>query len=133
MAAQLAIQYAALRGRQVDVDSASVLGLNDKPAHKHAIKVCEEIGLALAEHRSKPVYSEQMAWADHVLCMEINHAAVLRERFPEFNEKLLLLGSFAGLVEIEDPLGGWRGRFRQCRDQLKTCVHRFIDAMPEPA
>ena len=132
MAAQLAIQYAAMRGRHVDVDSASVLGLIDKPAHKHAIKVCEELGLALEDHRSKPVHPELMAWADHVLCMEINHAAVLRERFPEFNEKLLLLGSFAGLVEIEDPLGGWRGRFRQCRDQLKTCVQRFIDAMPEP-
>ena len=132
MAEHLARQYAILRGRKVEVNSASVLGLVDTPAHKHAIKVCEEIGLDLADHRSKPVHPELMAWADHVLCMEINHAAVLRERFPDFDEKLLLLGSFAGVVEIEDPLGGWRGRFRQCRDQIKTCVERFIDAMPEP-
>ncbi len=132
MAEGLARAYARERRRPIVAASASTLGLHDRPAHKHSIKVMSEIGLDIRDHQAQPVTEELVAVADHILVMEIRHAAELRERFPDADEKIMLLGTFGGLVEINDPLGGWRRRFRSCRDELRHCVETFIDRLPPP-
>ena len=130
MAEGLFADYARRRGRSVQVKSASVLGLSGKPAHKHAVAVMEEIGLDISGHRAQPVTTELMAWADYVLGMEINHSATLRERYPPCDDKILLLPTFGGLVELADPLGGWRRRFRKSREDIQRCSMAFIDQIP---
>ena len=129
MAAGIAQDYGFRRMRNVEVRSASVLGLVDKPAHKHAIKVMLELEIDISAHRSQPVTPEIVAWADYILGMEINHSATLRERYPEADDKILLLPTFGGLVEITDPLGGWRGRFRRCWDDIQRCTMAFVDQL----
>ena len=131
LAEVIARAYAEERGREVEVASASVLGLDGPPAHKHSIKVASEIGLQLQHHRAQPVTAELVAWADYILGMEIQHAAKLRGGFPEADEKIMLLGTFGGVHEIVDPLGKWRPRFRACRDLIQDCVHTFIDRLPK--
>ena len=131
MAEVIARAYAAQEGLAVEVASASVLGLDGHPAHKHSIKVVSQWGLDLRAHAAQPVTQELMDWADYVLGMEIQHASKLRERYPEADEKILLLGTFGSVHEIEDPLGKWRPRFRSCRDLIRDCVHRFVDRLPK--
>ena len=131
MAEVIARDYAEKRGREVVVASASVLGLDGQPAHKHSIKVVQEWGLDLRAHAAQPVTQELVDWADCILGMEIQHAAQLRGRFPEADEKILLLGTFGAVHEISDPLGKWRPRFRACRDLIRDCVHAFIDRLPK--
>lgn len=131
LAEVIARAYAEERGRPVEVASASVLGLDGPPAHKHSIKVAKEIGLDLDEHRAQPVTEELIEWADLILGMEIQHAAKLRGTFPQADEKIMLLGTFGGVHEIADPLGKWRPRFRACRDLIQDCVHTFIDRLPK--
>ena len=123
-------RYSAQRGRRVEVQSASTLGLDGKPAHKHSIRVASEVGLDLSEHASQPVTEELVEWADYILGMKIMHASKLRSRFPQADEKILLLGTFGGVHEIDDPIGGWRWKFRKTRDLLDDCVRGFVDRLP---
>jgi len=132
MAAGWARAYAARREWPVEVRSGGVMGLIGHPADPLAVKVMAEVGVDLSEHRSVGVEQELMDWADHVLVMEMRHASTLRRRFPEHEGKVLMLGNFGGLVEIPDPVGGWRWRFRKSRDQLSRCVTTFMDQLPPP-
>lgn len=125
--------YAQRRGRNLSVKSASVLGLTGHPAHKNAIKVMDEIGLDLTKHRSQPTNEELMEWADYVLVMEFKHATKLRDRHPKQGEKIMMMGSFAGYMEIKDPLGWWKGPFKTCKDELRRCVEAFVDGLPTGA
>ena len=130
MAEVLLEDYARRRSRSVAVRSASVMGLKGHPAHKNAVKVMQEIGLDLTQHRSQPVTRELMDWADYVLVMEFRHASKLRDRYPDAEDKILMTGSFGGLMEIKDPLGWWKGPFKVCRAELSRCIEAFVDTLP---
>ncbi len=131
MAEGLARHYGHQRGIPLVASSGSTLGLLDRPAHKHAVKVMAEAGMDIRDHKSQPITGEMVDAADHILVMEIQHAAKLRERFPQADGKIMLLGTFGGGVEIADPLGGWRRRFRKSRDEIRHCVETFVDRLPQ--
>ncbi len=132
MAEGWARQYARQRGWPVETRSGGIMGLMGHPADPLAVRVMAEADADIGAHQSKGVEEEDMAWADHVLVMELRHASVLRQRFPQHEGKILLLGSFGGLVEVPDPIGGWRWRFRKSRDQIQRCVIGFMDQLPPP-
>ena len=92
--------------------------------------MCAELGIDIANHAAQPVTDELMAWADHVLVMEMRHALDLRGRYPEHDAKIALLGPFGGLMEIADPLGGWKFTFRRIRDQLRATIDGFLSRVP---
>lgn len=130
MAEGLARAYAAERGWAVEVASAGTLGIEGRPADSKALKVLAADGIDLSAHRSQGLSEALVGWADYILCMEMQHSAVVRQRFPEAEEKVMLLGSFGGAFEIEDPIGGWIWRFRRVYRLLDTCVTRFMDQLP---
>lgn len=130
MAEGLARTYAASRGWAVEVASGGILDLNGRPAEPNAVRAMEEIGIDVRGHRSRQVSGELVAWADYILAMELAHCSELRRRFPEADSKVMLLGSFGGSMEIADPMGGWRWRFRRTRDEIRGCVESFMDHLP---
>jgi protein-tyrosine-phosphatase len=129
MAAGIASSYALERGWPIEVLSGGVLGIIGKPADPLAIKVMEEVGIDIRNHRSGDI-DAVADWADHILVMELGHGQRIRERFPDAADKVLMLGNFGGAMEIRDPIGGWRWRFRECRDTLFRCVRGFMDQLP---
>ena len=132
MAEGMARHYALLRGWPVEVKSGGVLGIIDRPADPLAIRVMKEVGVDISAHRSGGIDSELVAWADHILVMELGHTMKLRERHPETADKTLMLGNFGGIMEVQDPIGGWRWKFRRCREDLQRCVTGFMDQLPPP-
>jgi hypothetical protein len=58
--------------------------------------------------------------------MEFAHAAHLREHFPLVGDQLLLLGQFAGVAEIDDPVGGWKWTFRRIRKQIDAATRQLL-------
>lgn len=130
MAEGLARAYARQRGWAVECQSGGIMGLVDKSAAKNAVRVLNEIDIDISQHRSSGVSAEMVEWADHILVMEIRHAIKLRERHDNLGTKVLQLGSFGGMVEVDDPVGGWRWRFRRSRDDIKRCVEAFMDNLP---
>jgi protein-tyrosine-phosphatase len=118
------------RGWRLETRSGGTLDIRGRPADPLAVKVMGERDIDLRAHASSGIDAEDAAWADWILVMEIGHRQALRERFPDCESKLLLLGTFGGLVELPDPIGGWRWRFRKSRDQIERCVTAFLDQLP---
>jgi len=133
MAEVLARSYAQDRRWNIDVCSSSLMGLKGNPAHPNAVKVCAEIDLDLTPHRAQPLTPDLLEWADWVLVMELAHSRGARDMLPTKDDHILLLGSFCGKLEIDDPLGGWKRRFRKSRDEIKDCVQNFMDRLPPDA
>jgi len=132
MAEGLARDFADRRGWRIQVQSGGILGIIDKPADPMAIRVMDEIDVDISSHRSKGVTQEMMDWATYALVMELGHAVKLREEFPDAQDQVLMLGNFGGMMEVDDPIGGWRWKFRRCRRDLNRCVESFMDGLPPP-
>lgn len=130
MAEVLARGYAERAPRLVEARSAGTLGIVDHPADPSAVAVCAEIGLDLSGHRSQGIDEALLDWSHWLVCMETKHARWLRERWPRADDRIVLLGTFGGILEIEDPLGGNTARFRAARDEIGRCVAAFLDRLP---
>jgi len=132
MAEGYAQAYGAQRGWHVEARSGGTLGLQDKPADPLAVRVMNEIQIDIDGHRSGGVTEELMEWGRYILVMELRHASKLRERFPGYEDKILVLANFGGMVEVNDPIGGWRWKFRRCRSDIIRCVEGFMNGLPAP-
>ncbi len=132
MAEGMAKTYALERDWPMEVRSGGVLGIINRPADPLAVRVMSEIGIDISSHRSQGIDDDLVEWADHILVMELNHTIQLRERHPELADKALMLGTFGGMMQVQDPIGGWRWKFRKCRDGLLRCVQGFMDQLPPP-
>ncbi len=130
MAEGLALDYARQRGWSVECRSGGIMGLIDKEAAPNAVRALREINIDISGHRSQGITDEMIDWADHILVMELQQAIKLRERHSNLGTKVLQLGSFGGMVEVDDPVGGWRWRFRRSRDDIQRCVQAFMDNLP---
>lgn len=130
MADALARRYAEQRGWRVEVKSAGTRAIPGEPAAPNSVKAVRELGFDLSDHRSQPMSQELVDWADRILVMEMRHAQDVRERFPIADEKLQLLGTYSGLVEIEDPYGSWIFTYRRRRDEIRACVEACMDRLP---
>ncbi len=129
MAEGIARAEADRRGLPVRVRSGGILGFVDKPAAANAIAACKEVGIDISGHRSKGITEDDVAWADAILVMEMRHQRELHNRFPELDGRVVLLGTFGGRPEIDDPVGGWMWRFRRTRKLLERSVARFYDLL----
>lgn len=130
MAEALARRYAEERGWHVEVRSAGTHAVEGQPAAPNSVKACREVGANCTDHRSQPMSDALVGWAHRILVMEMRHAQNIRERFPAADEKVQLLGTFAGLVEIGDPYGSWIFTYRRRRDEIRACVEAFMDRLP---
>ena len=131
LAHRLAMKRARETSIDVEVQSASTLGLVDRPADDRMIKVGREVGLDLTAHRSQPLTKELIEWADHTLVMELVHHGMASTLAPDCTDRIHLLGREVGVDEIADPIDAWfLFRFRQCRRQLTDAVYRFVDRLP---
>jgi len=100
-----------------------------RPAAANAVRACAEVDTDISRHESAGVTPEDAAWADAVLVMEMRHQQELHQRYPELDGRVVLLGTFGGRPEIDDPVGGWMWRFRRTRKLLQRSIERFFDLL----
>ena len=122
-------EHGLRRGRSINVRSASILGLDGRPAHKHSVRVMMDLGHDISSHRSQPLTQELMGWADHVLGMTLEHCAQVRERYPDADAEVSNLATYGGLMQLKDPLGSWRWTFKKSRNDIEDCCKAFIDRL----
>ena len=130
MAEGLLREIANRRGLPIGVRSGGTMGLRNKPAAKNAVKVMAELDIDISKHLCAGVAKEDIDWADHILVMESRHASKLRKRFPEADLKILILANFGGLIEIDDPVGGRKRKFRRSRNDIQKCIEGFLRQLP---
>ena len=107
------------------------MGLVDREADPLAVEACSEIDVDISKHRSRPVLAEDVAWADHILVMSLHHANAVRDAHPDADRKIMMLGTFAGVLDIGDPLGGSLKRFRTSRDLIHRALTNFVSRLPK--
>lgn len=129
LAEGIARAYALERNRNIVAKSAGTLHILDRPADPKAVAVAAEIEVDIEAHRSQGITQELVDWSNYTLVMEYMHAEYIRDQFENVGE-LLMLGGFAGRMEIADPIGGWKFRFRRSRDEIDLCVKALIDRLP---
>lgn len=122
--------YAEDRGWLVEARSAGTDARDGDEAAANSRKAIAELGGNLTNHRSQAVTEELVAWADRILVMEIRHASAIREQFRASDEKVLMLGTFGGIMEIGDPYGSWIFKYRSSRNEIRRCVEVLLDRMP---
>lgn len=84
-----------------EAESAGLRAPSGAPASGNSVRVMDEEGIDLRDHRSSPVTEDLLRWADLVLCMTQEHAFMLRMFFPSFADKVRVMP-----VEVPDPYGG---------------------------
>lgn len=122
--------YAYDRGWRVEAKSAGTNARDGDEAAPNSRKAIAELGGNLTAHRSQAVTEELVAWADRILVMELRHASLIREQFPTADEKVLMLGTFGGIMEIGDPYGSWIFKYRSSRNEIRRCVEVLMDRLP---
>jgi len=118
-------------GKQADwqVGSAGLFTGNGLAASQPAIEVLREQAIDLTPHRSRVVTKEIIDAATLIMVMTTTHAAELRHRFPEAQDRIYLLKSFdpgRGGDDIPDPLGGTKAQYRTIRDEIEATLPDLI-------
>jgi protein arginine phosphatase len=133
MAEVLALREVERRGwEQVRVSSAGVAARPGVPASAEAVEAVSRAGLDLRAHRSRPLSTQLVRWADLILCMSESHVGAV-ERLGA-GEKCALLASFAvgddeGGRSVSDPFGGgpevYEATFREMEGHVSAALGRL--------
>ena len=113
---------------EILADSAAKDYPTDSSASKNARKAIEALYGAdlLARHKPKSIGSLDLNDFELILTM---NQRLTRDLPPE---KTYTLKEYAGLKgEIVDPYGESLERYVECRDEIKECLNRIIERIPQ--
>lgn len=116
------------------VSSAGVWAVDDKPASSSAIAVMAERGIDISSHVARTVSAEDMAEADLVLVMSQEHAAFLKNTWPQYAWKIRRLSEMIGKrKDVTDPYRGPIEDYRATADTLAGYIDRGLARILELA
>lgn len=126
--------------RDLEVDSAGLLGIRGAPASPEAIRVLKEAGVDLRAHRSRGLREDDLATADVVVAMTPEHLRELEQRFPpRERERRFLVRAFESSSEpaeaappLEDPMGLDLETYRRLFRVLRPCIDHLLAYLKKP-
>jgi protein-tyrosine phosphatase len=98
-----ALLKSRLAHRGIDVSSAGLGALVDKPMDSTALEVLREHGGDHPDHKGRQLTREHLQQADVILTMEKRHVDSIARMAPEVRGKTFLLGKWQNNQEIPDP------------------------------
>lgn len=117
-------------GKQADwkIGSAGLFTSNGMAASRPAIEVLREQAIDLTPHRSQVATKDIVDAATLIVVMTEAHAAEIKRRFPEVQDRIYLLKSFnpGSGGDIPDPLGGTTTQYRIIRDEIEAALRDLI-------
>lgn len=115
--------------RGYNVCSVGLSTMNGMKASDNSIKVLEEYGIDLSDHKSTVVTKELIEKSDLILTMTKSHKNFLIQSIPKYAQKVYTLKEFAGLGEgdISDPFGGDVDVYRKAFNEIKESVNRIVE------
>ncbi|MCD4814154.1 hypothetical protein K8S19_10740 [bacterium] len=105
--------------------SAGIQVFSGAPATPEAVAAASERGADISRHTARMISREFMAEACQVIAMTRQHAAWLREHFPEYKQKIMTLGELAhgtGGLDVADPIGGTPDQYREIARQIEELI-----------
>ena len=108
-----------------EIRSAGTHAWKGAEAGAYAIDAMREHGFDMRSHRSQPISSELLDWADHVVVMEPMHSEVVGPKVEP--SKLIELWDYVdGADHIADPQGHPLEAFRRAAGEIEGAVSRLI-------
>lgn len=106
----------------VDMASAGLQAMVDRPVDSMAAELLHERGLDTQLHRARQLTPSILAGSDLVLVMERSHQARIVREMPQASGKVMLLGKWLGDREIPDPYRQQRPAFEHVLGLVDDCV-----------
>jgi len=114
----------------ITVSSAGTHAVAGNPATEFAILASQEKGIDINGHTARPLDGVLIISSDMILCMEPSHAEWVLSIDSSLYEKVYNLADFSGrdkrLKSISDPYGCSLREYRECFDEISTCIHNFL-------
>jgi glycine hydroxymethyltransferase len=112
----------------ITVISAGVSASKGAPASQPAVAALSELGIDIRRFRSQPVTEKLLDQCTHVFTMTRDHKRIIDLLFPEYGEKIRLLGEFSrGGGDVPDPIGQGLPTYKRCRDVIKSALVQIRD------
>lgn len=115
----------------LEVGSAGLGAGRGQPPSLHAIEVLRAEGIDISGIRSRPVSAGLLKEADYIFTMTRDHLDMLLLLFPEMTPKARLLRfaeeTAGGKADVVDPIGGTRGTYEACKEEIKRALPRVFD------
>ena len=117
----------------VAVDSAGTLGLEGRTAAPEVVSLLRPLGCDLLAHRSRGIKESDLTTSDLVVVMELRHVEELHERYPGFEDRVMLLRAFEhgpdpapGAPDLDDPMGGSAQDYAMAFERVRACVEGLV-------
>ena len=123
-------QFAADCGqRGISIISAGVNAVPGRSVDPRTLKVAQEFGIVLDNHRAQLLTPSMVEQADIIFAMDYENEALVRTRYPQSAHKVFMLSACADesyhQVEIPDPYWGDEAEVRQCYRIIEGCIHNL--------
>jgi protein-tyrosine-phosphatase len=116
---------------QYQVVSAGTAAFGGDTASENTLAVLKRHGLNGSQHRSRSVSPQLVEQARWIIGMTESHLDVLRSRFPEASDRMLLFRQFLANQEIPDPFGQDFNAYLECRDAMVEAIPSLIQHFVE--
>ena len=124
LADELTCSVEALPSRGFVVVSAGLAATTGCPAALEAVETARGFGADLTAHISRPVTSELITLAEHVITMTHGHVRILTSLFPEAMGVARMLAPEG--EDIADPLGCELEVYQECAHRIWTCLDGLV-------
>lgn len=113
---------------KLEIDSAGTYTNNDLPANADAIRISENFGINLKDHKTKKLTEELLDKNDLIFAMEPSHLFEILITSPKAISKVFLLSSFDDSKErmILDPYGKGDELFNSSFNRIVNCCKLII-------
>ncbi len=122
-----------VKAGNLEVSSAGLDALEGSDATYEVKQLLAEEGVGTFTHKARCLTSEMVDSADLILVMTGNHAKILKEEYPQAQNKIKLLKRFAGVTDgdydITDPYGGNLQVYRNSLQEIKSSVWKLISKL----
>lgn len=111
------------------VVSAGVAAGRGGGASPQAVEVMGQMGLDLTGHSSQPLDEELVSMSDLILTMTRRHRDAILAAYPDRADRVFTVRRDGG--DITDPVGLPVEVYRQCADQLRTELSKWVGELGE--
>ncbi|MFL5327868.1 MAG: Sua5/YciO/YrdC/YwlC family protein [Gemmataceae bacterium] len=126
LAEKLGCDISDLRSRGFRISSMGISALPGNTATPEALIVARELKSDLSDHRSRPLLTELLELADHIIPMTAIHRDSIIALHPPCGPLIRLL---CGTTDLSDPIGGDLTVYRNCAKTMEKHLSKLISDM----
>lgn len=127
-----ALMKSRLQPYGIQVSSAGLGALVDKPVDATAAQVLAAAGHSLPDHRARQLTADMLREADLVLAMELKHLQSIHSLAPEARGKAFLFGKWVGNQEVPDPYRLQLPAFEHVYRLLDESANAWLPYLTQP-